>query len=353
MNQKQLISFFFLVGLLISIVFANRWQPNQVMSQNPTVPTPTPVGQPTNTPAPPPPATNTPNSGGGGNTPVPANTATHTPVPVTPTNTSTPLPTPDGGFIPTAVPCATNPTATAANRANVRSAPNTQANIIYTFVVGETRRVIGRSDRVDWWVVALPDGTQGWVANIAVTINGYTGYLPIFPTTGNAQTPEPTSSWNPTPNPICTDVPTLTPTSTATPTASPTPTVTPITQTITATATMTNSEGVATPTTTLEPEPLPNSSAVTDTGNSNNGREGYPAPTALSQGEGYPAITPTLIMPLSDTPEPIGYIPANPTSVPLDDGSEESGGLPNFIPIIGLLLIAGGVFAYMMNRRQK
>lgn len=348
MNHKNLFSFFFLIGLVASVIFANYWQPNQVMSHNPTVPTPTPLASPTN----PPPPTNTPNpgGGGGGNTPVPQPTATNTPIPGTPTNTATPIPTPEGGFLPTAVPCSNNPTAIAINRANVRTSPSTEAEIIYTIAVGETRPVIGRSDRVEWWVVALPDGTQGWVADIAVAINGYTGYLPIVPSTGN-------TSWNPTPNPTCTDVPTLTPTptSTLTPTvtASPTPTITPTGQTITATATISSSEGLPTATTTLTPEELL-PSPVTNTGTSNVGREGddYPAPTALNTSAGYPATTPTITPLEEDAPDPLGYIPANPTSVPLDDGSQESSGLPNFVPILGLLLVAGGVFAFMMNRRQ-
>lgn len=198
--------------------------------------------------------TRTPTSsspGNGGGSPRPP-TAT-----LVPTATFTPSPTvelvstPEGGYVPTAEPCATPPTVQAPGNVNVRFGPGLNYEIIGTMVFLETRPIVGRAAFAPWWLIQLSDGSHGWVADRAVAVQGYTGDVPLVdPPPQSNGTPTPGAEWNPTPVPTCTPLPTSTSTATVELTVVPKQTTTDIsksqptpssTMTIAATETVTPS----------------------------------------------------------------------------------------------------------------
>lgn len=184
--------------------------PTRTPTPAPVTPTNTPPPQPTNPPQPtaPPAATDTPE---------PEATATNTAV----------QPTIDPStLLPTAEACGEPPSARANNNINVRRGPGTDYDILSTLFAGEVRPILGRAEFAEWWVIELADGREGWVASFTVTVNGYTGNVPLVaPPTLNGSTPTPGPLWQPTPQPDCpTATPTTAPTATATavpPTAAP------------------------------------------------------------------------------------------------------------------------------------
>ena len=220
------------LGLLIALFSAtlNVYAFADPMSQlAQTIPTRTPPGgpPPTDTPPPPPPPTAEPP------TAVPP---TNTPLPALPTNTPAASPTATntpGGFLATAVPCGEPATVRTNSQLAVRQGPGNDYPILITLPAGSVRPIIGRAEPAQYWQIELADGRIGWVPDQAVTVNGYTGNVPLAappPINGNTPTPASGPAWNPTPNPACiTPTPTATPTQTSTATAatpSPTPTTT-------------------------------------------------------------------------------------------------------------------------------
>jgi hypothetical protein len=174
------------------------------------------LGGPPATDTPPPPPTAEPP------TAVPA---TNTPLPALPTNTPTAGPTAantPADFFPTAVPCGEPPTIRANSQLAVRQGPGNDYSLLVTLPAGSVRPIIGRAEPAQHWQIELADGRIGWVPDQAVTVNGYTGNVPLAalpPINGNTPTPASGPAWNPTPNPAC-----ITPTATATPTPTSTPT---------------------------------------------------------------------------------------------------------------------------------
>ncbi|HLV33755.1 MAG TPA: SH3 domain-containing protein [Spirillospora sp.] len=81
-----------------------------------------------------------------------------------------------------------NVTASVYQTVNVRSGPSTQFDIVGKLEDGDTVPVLGRdSDATRWLYVALPDGTEGWVAVFTVTLSGSVDSLAIIhPTPPNA-----------------------------------------------------------------------------------------------------------------------------------------------------------------------
>jgi hypothetical protein len=126
---------------------------------------------------------------------------------------------PAGAILPTAVPCGEPPTVQAQAGVNVRLGAGTDYGVQSGLLAGEVRPIVGRAGNAQWWLIELPGGKQGWVANQWVTVQGYTGNLPLVPPPplGNA-TPTPGPIWRPTANPAClpTPVPTATSVATAT-----------------------------------------------------------------------------------------------------------------------------------------
>jgi hypothetical protein len=170
--------------------------PTRTPTPDSAPPTDTPSGG-NGSPAPP---TSTPESGG---TPAPGVTPSNTPEPGTTATRA-------GGIVPTADPCELPPTVLALGMVNVREGPGIDYQPIGRLFYLDVRPIIGRSEFAPWWLIQLPDGIQGWVADRAVTAQGYTGFVPIVPPPliGGVN-PTPGLSWDPTPNPICTPPPTV------------------------------------------------------------------------------------------------------------------------------------------------
>ncbi len=307
-----------------------------------TIPTPTPNVTATNKPQP----TNTPDNNGGGGSSEATSTSQATAI-ATATATVVPVtiaPTPEDGFLPTAQPCGEPPTVLANNTINVRVGPGTDYALLDQIVFLEVRPIIGRSQYSEWWLIQLANGEQGWIANGFGEIHGYTGGVPLVEAPPlNGETPTPEAEWNPTPNPTCTVTPTATATSepaatlepTATAVPSHTPTVTPETEAIAETI---NTESEELPANTPEPTRDENSAATSI------------AATVASQEE--PKSTPTA-EPASNNSSDNNQNaePIQATAVPLID--EPPTETPNFLPIVGLILVAGGVFAFIIRRQSS
>jgi hypothetical protein len=217
--------------------------------------------------------------------------------------------TPEDGFWPTAAPCSDSPTIQASNTLNVRRGPGLDYEIIAQIVFLEVRPIIGRSEYDEWWLVELASGDSGWVANSIGLSQGFVGNVPIVPAPAiDGETATPGVLWQPTQLPFCT----VTPTHTATASA-----------TATATATALPPTGTAT---------------VTSTPASNNEADAATRIAALA------AAT----VESTPTQPPTAY-PPRPTATPLDIVTPAR--TPDFLPIVGLVLVVGGVFVAIMRRR--
>jgi uncharacterized protein YraI len=191
----------------------NRPGPSQ------TIPTRTPMPGPSSPT--PPPATVAPPGGGDVTQPPPA-TDTPTPAPAGPTVTASSTFIPADSLTPTAAPCSDAPTIQAQDVTNVRLGPGTDYEIIDELFYREVRLITGRAADAAWWQIGADGGRRGWVADAVVTVQGYTGNVPVAPTPLiNGATPTPGTPWNPTPDPRCTVTPTPPATPTGTPTGTP------------------------------------------------------------------------------------------------------------------------------------
>lgn len=242
-----ILTLFTLVCLSAALLPQQRLQSATLLPRNQTVPTRTPTS--------PPPTEPSPGDGSPGNTPVPTNT------PVTPTATQplvTQAATIQGAFVATALPCGGQPTVQALNTTFVRSGPGTDYEVVGRLVYLEVRPIVGRAADSPWWLIEMPTGQRGWVADTVVSVQGYIAIVPIAvspPIVGPDATPvSPTAGtpWNPTPLPTCTVTPTTTPSPTTevspTQTVSATPTVTVQAVTPTATPSLAATSSTATPT---------------------------------------------------------------------------------------------------------
>jgi eukaryotic-like serine/threonine-protein kinase len=183
-----------------------------------------------------------------------SNTATDVP---TATDTFTPSRTPTDTPSPTSTTTPATPVAEVRVAIPILSGPGADFDEIATLQPGDSLDVIAVSDDGDWYLVLLPNGRRGWVANTrALSVAGdreviqevtLTPTRTPTPTLTNTSTDTPTST--PTRTPTATPTPTLTSTATSTPTSTPTPT-----ETLTPTSTSTPTE---TPTFTPTPTPLP------------------------------------------------------------------------------------------------
>ncbi|MCA9929274.1 MAG: hypothetical protein KC419_12370 [Anaerolineales bacterium] len=290
------------LSLLLSAIINHLGfnKPVYSLSANFTIPTKTPEPPPTQKP-----------TSGSQNPPPPA--ATETPITATATNTAVPVTlaaTPQGGFVPTAAACGTQPTIQTVNNTRVRQGPGTDYDIAAELVFLEVRPIVGRAADAEWWQIMLADGSLGWVADAVVTVQGNISVVPIVATPlldGIAPTAGP--AWNPTVPSGCEAL--------AVWTSTPEPTAVPPTDT---------------------PEPL----------------------TAAATEE--PAATDTAVpstdtpIPLTDTPIPEPTVEPTPiaTAVPLDVEPEAAGSSTGIIlPIVAaVLFVAGGVIAFLRRNRS-
>lgn len=102
-------------------------------------------------------------------TPVPEPTTSPTPTSDDPAEPDTPVPQPD----------LHQPVVTAgASNVNIRSGPNTDANIIGTLPAGQSLDITGRTEDSAWWQVSTPSGA-GWIAAFVTTATDADDSIPI------------------------------------------------------------------------------------------------------------------------------------------------------------------------------
>jgi hypothetical protein len=307
-----------LVGMLFSKDRAGHYGPSRIYGQ--TIPSPTFTSVPI-TPAP----TNTPDDGGGGNnnTPVP-NTAT-------PTATAIPVtiaPTPLNGFLPTAQPCGEPPTIQVFNTVNIRTGPGIDYDLLGKLVFREVRPIVGRAEFADWWLIELASGEQGWITNNFGIITGYIGNVPIVPVPPiNGSTPTPSVRFQPTADPLC---PTATPSATATATAT-------FVATNTAVPTPTSSSRIQTAQTTEGS--ADESDAATKIAAAITPPPDTPVPTSFAETVDAP-------YPVNITPQQIQTTAVPPVIIP------DPPNRPSLLPIIGLVLVAAGIFVSIARRQM-
>ena len=324
--------------LLLAIIFLFASMPILVAESSAlTIPTRTPTPQPGsggggggggNPPVNPPGGGG---GGGGGSNPAPTTPA------VQPTAQATApvvniAPTPDGGFVPTAAPCSTAPTVEALSQLNVRSGPGTNFDVVSNLVFLETRPILGRASNAEWWYISLADGSEGWVADFTVTVQGFTGFVPFVPApNGSVDGP----AWNPTPQAGCETV--------EPPTATPVPTETAVPATIAATntpdPTIDESEDEAEPTVEAANEPT-----ATATSESDAAVVAIP-PEATTNAVSADGESATVIEGGSGSVAP-------PTAIPLD--IEPAAGGSSALPIAGGgLLLAGAAGWFFLRQRDQ
>lgn len=203
--------FLFITAIIAFLFVFNPQTPVFAESAQQTIPTrtptPEPIIPPTTPPQQPPAPTQPP-------------TAVATTI-VLPTHTAVSLmPTPQGGFLPTAVACDTQPTLQAVNQidfTNVRQGPGTDYAVTAQLVANEVRPIIGRAADAPWWVIALNDDEYGWVADDVVTVQGDISQLPLVDAPLlNGATATPGAPWQPTPTAVCATTSPERPTATAT-----------------------------------------------------------------------------------------------------------------------------------------
>lgn len=266
-------------------------------------------------------ATATSGSGGPGPNPTSPPTSTSQPPQATATNTPFPIPpTPEAGFLPTALPCASDPTLRSlASGVNVRSGPGLDYAVVGNLLLNEVRPIVGRAAQATWWQTVLADGTPGWISDSVVSVSGYIGDVPLVdaPPLDSGATVTPGTPWAPTPGPDCTPPPS------ATPTGSPTPSPTPQ---LTATEDLSQ-----------------NADTEAD------GDAGEPEVVAAATVQ--PAATSEATATALATSGPTATI-SIPTAEPLpgEDG-ETTGNFP-WIPVVGglLILAAAGIFVFQRIR---
>jgi serine/threonine protein kinase/uncharacterized protein YraI len=172
----------------------------------------------------------------------------------TPTRTFTPPPTDTP--LPTETPILT-PFAIPARPQVVRLGPGNQYPPVGQVDSTMQLTILGVSEDLNWYLVLLPDGTQGWVASNPAFVDSFGPYrnVPLAEAPTNTPIPTDTPSNTPQPSdtPVPSDTPTNTPIPTDTPSNTPQPTSTLIpTGTPTFTATFTDI-----PTATIQPSDTP------------------------------------------------------------------------------------------------
>ena len=274
-----------------------------------TVPTRTPTPEPGGGESP----TAPPDDGDDDGEPGPAPTSTEQPQSTTTATSEAVVVTAEGGILPTADACSTEPTVQAhIGNVNVRSGPGMDYDVVAELDLLEVRPIIGRARHVAWWQISLDGGDTGWVANEVVTVSGYIGLVPTIAARAlpDGSTPTPGSPWSPTPLPGCTP-----PAPTATPSATPTVTAT--------------SDG-------------PQSAAP-----SGGGSDDGATSTATATVE--PSETPTATA--TATPENIvEEVTATETPAPLPAEASTGGSSMPWLPIVGLGLILAAAALFVVRR---
>lgn len=125
------------------------------------------------------------------NLPLPTPAPTITPTLEAGDATPAPPPAPYVAELPEGVTGVTVPTA---NGVNVRTEPNTDADVIDTVPLNAALPAVGRSEDALWIMVELPDGSRGWLFRAAIIPNAVLDDLPVSEgetLVAPAATPEP------------------------------------------------------------------------------------------------------------------------------------------------------------------
>lgn len=306
MQRRRLI---LLILLIFAVTAVSTFAVYPALGQDATIPTRTPTPDPNQpTATAPPPATPTRDNGdGGGSSPNPTSPPPTT-APGTPGPTATAVVdtsgtgTPEAGIpanttpgtataVPTADFCGEPPTFQSSGVLDVYAGPGDDYPVVGTLGLREVRLIVGRAEFATWWQIQLDAETRGWVNDRSGRVSGFTANVPLVaPPALDGSTPTPGPLWEPTAAAVCT----------------PTPTAT------------------ATATTTPEPSATPEPDATATTAAIGADSEDQPA-TAVPGSE-----------------EPV------PTAEPLETSSSST---PNFLPIIGVVLIVAAVFVALFLRR--
>jgi serine/threonine-protein kinase len=209
-------------------------------------------------------------------------------------HTPTLAPVPSETPAPSLTPTPGAPVARVLRGLAARSGPGQQYPQVAALDAETELAILGISEDGNWYQVALPDGTSGWLTSSTALVNA-AGNLIAVPI---AEAPTDTPTWTPTatetltptvtPSATATATPTDTPTATATYTDTPTATATP-TDTPTATPTHTD-----TPTATATPTDTPTATATaTDTPTATPTHTDTPTATATATHTDTPTVTST------------------------------------------------------------
>jgi len=98
--------------------------------------------------------------------------------------------------------CEIPPIIEALGPVSVRAGAGIDHQIVGFLRYSDMRTIIGRSDNAPWWLIIFDSENEGWVSDQAVSVHGYTGYVPVIETSETRTSPG--TVWNPTPNPGCT-----------------------------------------------------------------------------------------------------------------------------------------------------
>ena len=98
--------------------------------------------------------------------------------------------------------CGFPPLVLALGPTSVRSGPGIESETIGNLVYQDERPIVGRAATTPWWLIQLSVGQQAWVSDLAVSVVGYTGAVPVIASSGGGNGGQPL--WEPTPNPLCT-----------------------------------------------------------------------------------------------------------------------------------------------------
>ena len=148
---------------------------------------------------------------------------------------------------------------------NVRTGPGTDYAVISAIPTRTSVAVLGINANGGWYYVQLPNGRQGWILGVIMTIEGECEGLPTIPVSADARMAEMTETPTMTFTPTATMNTSVTPTPTATMNTSVTPTAT-MNTSVTPTPTATTDEmSTATYTPSFTPTGTENVSTATYT----------------------------------------------------------------------------------------
>jgi hypothetical protein len=226
--------------------------------------------------------------------------------------------------------------------ANVREGPGTAYEVVATMRFLQVNLITGRAGDAAWWQIRLDNGALGWIADEVVSVQGYTGNVPVVsaPATGGA-TATPGAPWDPTPRSSCKVTATNTATATPQETGMPSPNVSP-----------TSPQGEPTSSVAGDGATIPASDGTVTADSLTR------QPPATATVDSAPATNPNPASPqaavTADSSDPIDSAadarPPTPENDPLP--GEAPSRLIDLLPIAGGILLLLGIALSLARRRQ-